>query len=98
MTVTHLVLSLDPGGLERVVLSLVHQGVRLGQRVSVICVERPGTLAGQVEAAGATVYCADKLPGLRWATVARLQRLLERIQPDVVHTHQVGALFYGGTA
>ena len=47
--VVHVVLSLDIGGLERIVADLVRVGRALGQIPSVICLERPGTLAAQVE-------------------------------------------------
>lgn len=77
---------------------MVRSGVRGGQRVSVVCLERPGELAGGVERAGARVYCVNKRPGLRLGTVGQLRKLFEDIRPDVVHTHQIGALFYAGPA
>ena len=63
-----------------------------------ICLERPGTLAGQVEALGVELLCADKRPGLRYDTVGRLRALLRQLKPDVVHTHQIGVLIYAGPA
>lgn len=97
-TVAHIVLSLDPGGLERLVIDLVREGQRLGQRVAVVCVERPGTLAARAEEAGAHVLCVDKRPGLRPGIVKPLERIFRRLMPDVVHTHQIGALVYAGPA
>jgi sugar transferase (PEP-CTERM/EpsH1 system associated) len=96
--VAHAVLSLDFGGLERIVADLVRQGRRRGQRVSVICLERPGTLAERVAADGANLVCLDKKPGVQLATIGRLKKLLAELRPDVLHTHQVGALFYAGPA
>jgi glycosyltransferase involved in cell wall biosynthesis len=96
--VAHAVLSLDIGGLERIVVDLVRAGRRLGQRVSVICLERPGTLAPQAEALGAQVLCIDKKPGLRLKTGGSIKRVLRDLRPDVLHTHQIGALFYSGPA
>jgi glycosyltransferase involved in cell wall biosynthesis len=96
--VTHAVLSLDTGGLERVVVDLVRQGCRMGQRVSVVCLERPGTLAPQAEALGARVVCLDKRPGLRLRAQARAAATIRDLRPDVLHTHQVGALLYAGRA
>ena len=98
LRVTHVVLALDTGGLERIVLDLVRVGREHGQDPSVICLERPGTLAGQVEALGVPLWCADKPPGLRLGTVTRLRKLLRNSKPDVVHTHQIGALLYAGPA
>jgi glycosyltransferase involved in cell wall biosynthesis len=96
--VTHAVLSLDIGGLERIVVDLVRAGRRLGQQVSVICLERPGTLAPQAEALGAHVLCIDKKPGLRLRTGESIKIVLHDLRPDVLHTHQIGALFYAGPA
>jgi glycosyltransferase involved in cell wall biosynthesis len=96
--VAHVVLSLDVGGLERVVLDLISAGIGLGQRTSVACVSSRGSLAGEAEARGATVICAGKSPGLRLGAISRLKAMFEELQPDVVHSHQIGALFYAGPA
>jgi sugar transferase (PEP-CTERM/EpsH1 system associated) len=96
--VVHVVLSLDCGGLERIVLDLARKSPELGQRVSVICLERPGTLAAEVERAGATVICINKPPGRRPETVGKVREVLRQLRPDVVHTHQIGALLYSGPA
>ena len=98
MHIMHVVLSLDVGGLERVVLSLIREGVRMGQRVSVVCVERAGKLAGEAEEAGAGVWCAGKLPGVKFKTIETIRAHMVELRPDVVHTHQIGALFYAGPA
>ncbi len=96
--VTHAVLTLDVGGLERIIVDLVREGQRLGQRVSVLCIERPGPLAAQVEALGARVLCIGKRPGLRFNAGSAIEAALKELHPDVLHTHQVGALFYAGPA
>lgn len=96
--VAHVVLSLDTGGLERIVVDLARASREQGQRVSVICLERPGVLAEQAKASGASVYCAEKRPGLRPSAFVKLYRLLRSLRPDVVHTHQITALFYAGPA
>ncbi len=98
LSVTHVVLSMDCGGLESIVLGLAREGRRLGQRVAVACLERTGAMASQVEALGARVICIHKRPGLRLATVGRLESLLRELVPDIVHTHHIGALFYTGPA
>jgi len=98
LRVTHVVLALDLGGLERIVVDLIRVGRTHGLDPSVICLERPGTLAAQVEALGMPLLCADKPPGVRLGTVGRVRELLRRLKPDVVHTHQIGALFYAGPA
>ncbi len=47
---------------------------------------------------GVPLLCASKPPGLRYSAVDQLRRFLRRLRPDVVHTHQVGALLYAGAA
>jgi glycosyltransferase involved in cell wall biosynthesis len=98
MRVAHVVLSLDVGGLERVIIELVREGHQLGQEVSVICLERRGLLADQVEAAGGRVIALAKRPGLKPGMVGEIGAVLGELRPDVVHTHQIGALVYAGPA
>jgi glycosyltransferase involved in cell wall biosynthesis len=96
--VVHVVLSLDCGGLERVVLALVAQGIERGQRVGVVCLERAGTLANQVEAHGGWVACVDKKPGIQLKTIGALRRVFSESRAEIIHTHQIAALFYTGLA
>jgi glycosyltransferase involved in cell wall biosynthesis len=96
--VVHGVLSLELGGLERLVLDLVREGRRRDQLVSVICVEKRGRLAPLVEEAGGQVFNLGKPPGRHAATVEQAGKLLASLQPDIIHTHQVGALWYLGQA
>ena len=42
--------------------------------------------------------CIQKPPGIRLGTFGRLRSLFHELGPDVVHTHQIGALFYAGPA
>ena len=98
MHVAHVMLSLDVGGLERNVLNQVRQAPRLGQRITIICLQRPGALAPDAQALGATVICTNKRPGIRLGQVALLRNIFRQIRPDVVHTHQIGTLFYAGPA
>ncbi|HEY7116915.1 MAG TPA: glycosyltransferase [Tepidisphaeraceae bacterium] len=96
--VVHVVLSLDVGGLERNVVNQVREGQKLGQRVSIVCLNHPGSLAPQVDAMGAVVVALGKRPGLRPRTVMQVRRVLRELAPDVVHTHQLATLLYGGAA
>ena len=94
----HLVLSLEIGGLERLVVDLAREGQRQGQRVTVACVESRGRLASEVEALAIPVLCADKPAGVRPRTVLTLGALMGEALPDVIHSHQITALLYGGLA
>src|SRR5262249_3822938 len=98
LKVAHLVMSLDFGGLERIVVDLVREGQKRGQPVSGICLEGPGTLARMAESCGARLFCVHKEPGIRLSTFRRLKDIIREIDPDVIHTHTIGALFYCGPA
>jgi len=98
LRVLHVVLSLDVGGLERNVVNQVREGQLLGQDVSVVCLERPGVLASQVEALAGRLLCLEKPPGIQLSMVRRTRETFRQLRPDVVHTHQIATLFYAGLA
>ncbi len=96
MRVTHVVLSLDVGGLERGVINQIREGRKLGQNVSVICLEKPGELAHQITKMGIRLVDLGKPPGVRVSAMWQMQAALKRLKTDVLHTHQIGSLFYAG--
>ena len=96
LRVAHVLLSLDVGGLERNVLNQVREGQALGQEVSVVCVTQPGVLASQVESLGGRLFWLHKRPGIKLATIVRMRNLFLALKPEIVHTHQIGTLFYAG--
>jgi glycosyltransferase involved in cell wall biosynthesis len=98
LKVVHAVLTMDMGGLERIVLELVRESRRLAQRAMVLCLERPGKLARDVELLGGEVLCVHKRPGLSLTISGKVRQLLSEVKPDVVHTHQIAALLYAGPA
>ena len=96
--ITHVTLALDVGGLERNIVNQVREAAATGQRVSIICVERPGTMAADATALGAEVVCLDKRPGFRPGLVLQMRAALRGLRPDVVHTHEPGPMFYTSVA
>lgn len=96
LSVAHVVLSLDVGGLERNVVNQVREGDALGQSVSVICLERRGVLADRVEELGGRVFCLNKRPGIKVSLIRKLRSIFQELRPDIIHTHQITTLFYSG--
>lgn len=96
--IAHAVLSLNVGGLERIVLSLVRAGRRRGHGVSVVCVEQPGALVAEAETAGARVVALGKPAGRLPEYRQRAAAVIRELAPDVIHTHQIGAAWYLGGA
>ncbi len=98
LNVLHAVISLDCGGLERLVLCLCGEGAAAGDKVSVLCLEHPGELAEEVRKTGAEVISLHRKPGLmRLSEAIHLRTILKRIAPDVIHCHQMAAALYVGT-
>jgi glycosyltransferase involved in cell wall biosynthesis len=91
--------NLSVGGAEELILgasaALPAEGVETG----VVALTRRGPIADEVEAAGVPLHLVPGEPGLRDpAAFVRLVRLLQREQPDVVHTFLIVAGIYGRLA
>lgn len=99
LTIGHVVLSLDVGGLERVVATLARAQREAGARVSVYCLDRPGALAAPLPDAGVPVHTVGRGGrGFDLGAMLRLARLLRADRVRVVHCHNHGALVYGALA
>ncbi len=99
--VVQVVQHLRPGGIETIVLDLARLGA-VADEVHVVSLEgraetilaswpRAGELAGRL-------HGMDKQPGVMPGLVFDLKRLFDRLSADVVHTHHIGPLVYGGLA
>jgi glycosyltransferase involved in cell wall biosynthesis len=98
-TIGHVVLSLDVGGLERVVASLASAQKAAGTNVVVYCLDRAGMLAAPLPGAGIPVHTIGRGPrGFDMLAVARLTQRLRADGVNVVHCHNYGALVYGAFA
>ena len=96
--IVHVVLSLEPGGMERFVCNLAASAEMRGIPTLVICLDKRGALAGAVEEAGATVLLLEREPGFDARLVWRLARMLRDKGVTAVHTHSLDAMLYGGLA
>ncbi len=95
LNILHAVLSLDCGGLERLVLYLCKEGIAAGDQVTVLCLDHPGELAGEIQKAGARMITLNRKPGLmRLSEAVRLRALVKQTAPDIIHCHQMTASFY----
>lgn len=100
-THVQIVQHLRPGGIECLALDLL-ANPPAGDRGLLISLE--GTLADAVHhwprlgQYGDRLVFLDKQAGLSPRLVWRLSRLLAEVEADVVHTHHVGPMIYGGIA
>jgi glycosyltransferase involved in cell wall biosynthesis len=89
MQILQVIPSLDVGGAERMVLLLARELATLGQDISVVSLFDPTStwMEADLRAAGIPLYFLGKRPGLDLRMIPRLARLLQKLQPDIVHTH-----------
>lgn len=85
--VVHLVIALNVGGLEQVVIDLASRMDRSRFRATIVCIQERGTHADRVEALGIPVVSLDCGTRGFHTIVPRLIRLLHRLRPDILHTH-----------
>ena len=95
VTVAHVVLGLQIGGLERVVVNLV-RGLQTGRfRPLVVCLEEGGPFVADLESAGIPVHILGKRPGRDWDAIRRLARFFKQESVQIVHTHNPTPHFHG---
>lgn len=92
--VMQLVLSLSPGGTERLVIEIVKA---LRERVEsiVCCLDDPGSWADEVRALHVPIVSLSRTPGFHPALAMRLARVMRDYDIDVVHCHHYSPYVYG---
>ncbi|KEQ18877.1 glycosyltransferase [Endozoicomonas numazuensis] len=98
--VAQIVQHLAPGGIETMVLDLQRRAPN-PERVHIISLE------GDLHAARnhwprlenvPRLHFMDKQPGIQFSDIKKLADLLKSLDVNVVHTHHVGPMLYGGIA
>lgn len=96
--VAHVVLSLEVGGLERVVVTLARDQKRAGTPVRVYCLDSRGPLADELEDDGIACTLVQRRPGIDVKAASRLASKLRRDRMRIVHAHNYGALVHAAIA
>lgn len=94
--VVHVVISLQIGGLENVVVHLVKGARRV--RTHVICLETAGALAEKLEGTAVTVECIGTANISVLESARVLRRRLAELRPDILHTHNEKPHIHGALA
>jgi glycosyltransferase involved in cell wall biosynthesis len=95
--VLQVVLSLAPGGTERLVVEL-SQRLHLRYGMAVCCLDEPGAWADGLEQAGIPVTALGRRPGFRPSLGARIAKIAERDGATVLHCHHYSPFVYGTLA
>lgn len=95
--ITHIVTSLEPGGLENGVVNLANLLDPERFQTSIICLERIGEFSQRLSDS-TRLTCLNKPAGFRASSIARLAGIISETRPDIIHTHNLGPLIYGTLA
>lgn len=91
--VVHLVYRFVPGGLENVIVQLIHSLPRKSFRHTVIALaDIDPDFAQRVEGPPTQLFSLNKPPGQPFFLYPRFYRLLRRLRPDVLHSCNLAAL------
>ena len=94
--VQHVLLSLEPGGLENGVVNVVN-GLDPAQfRSSICCLKSSGPFAARIQRGDVQVHSMGHDRGNDWRLPLRLARLFRATGTDIVHTRNAEAFFYAG--
>ena len=96
--IAHVVLDLNVGGLETLVVNMIKKVDREHFDSMVICLKTKGALADELIELGFDVHSMNKGEGLELDCFFKLAILLVKEKVDVVHLHNFGAYIYGGVA
>ena len=87
-------LSLSPGGTERLVIEICRHLVGTVESV-VCCLDQPGAWADEVAKLNIPVVSLSRAPGFHPSLAARLAHVISEHEIDVVHCHHYSPYVYG---
>lgn len=96
--ILHIILSLDIGGAEKLVVNFVEDTNQNMFNTMVCCLDNVGKLGEELIAKGFEVIALGRKPGIDWRLIFRLGKLLREKKIDVIHAHQYTPYFYASLA
>jgi glycosyltransferase involved in cell wall biosynthesis len=101
MTTVQVVQHLAPGGIETMALDLQSFAIDPENSYIISLEGDKATLCRhwpRLQERADRLICLNKPSGLSWQTLKKLSDIFVELKPDVVHTHHIGPLLYGGLA
>ena len=96
--VCQVVLTRQPGGIERMICNFTAAPTMKGLDVVVCCLDEVGALGSLVEASGGRVAILKRKTGLDPGLIVRLAGFFRKQDIRAVHTHSLDPMFYAGWA
>ena len=95
--ILHVVFSLAPGGMENGIVNISNELDPKEFEIHVACLDDSGEFASRFPKQE-NIHCLQRSSGFSLATVSKLYRLISKLKPDIVHSHNLGPLIYGALA
>ncbi len=95
LKVLHVVFFLEPGGMENGIVNLSKGLDPDIFDIHYCCLERPGAFVERLPNPQ-NVHVLGKPPGFSFKTVRDLGKLIGKLQPHLLHSHNLGPLIYSG--
>ncbi len=96
--IVHIIPTLRFGGAERFVVDLINASNPEQVRYSVIVFEAGGPLEQQIDPEKRHVVVAQKTGQVSFSLFGEIKKVLQELQPDIVHTHLFGGDLWGRVA
>jgi len=93
--ICHVLQSLEPGGLENGVVNVVNGLDHARFRSSICCLNQIGAFAQRIIVPNVRIQAFGRHPGLDIALIGKLVSYFRSTRPDIVHTRNAEAFFYG---
>ena len=90
--IAHIIFRLGVGGLENGLVNLINQTPSHRYRHCIICVKDATDFRDRIHRSDVEVFTLDKKEGLDWMMFLKLYRLLQEIQPTIVHTRNLATI------
>lgn len=89
--IIYVALSLDIGGLERIIVDLVKKLDKNKFKPIVCCLCKKGVLANEIEKFGIDVIELEKKRGIDYYATIKLARILREKRIQIIHSHNINA-------
>ena len=96
LKILHVVGSLEPGGMENVLLRYSERLSDRGVEMGYCCLAEAGEMAPRFETE--RIWALGKKPGLEFGLIGKIRQVVKSYGPAVVHTHNLGPLTYTAPA
>ncbi len=90
--VAHVIHHLVMGGLENGLVNLINRMPAKRYRHAIICMTRYSDFRNRIESPNVEVFALNRKDGRDWAALARLFRLIRKLNPAIVHSRGMSGL------